>query len=88
MNKLVHEYDKSYHCSIGKKSIDADYSALTEKIGSSHKTPKFKVGDRERITKYNNIFSKGYTKHWSGEIFVIDYVLNDIYNHGHIKSKI
>ena len=36
---------------------------------------KFKVGDRVRITKYKNIFSKGYTKNWSREILVIDSVL-------------
>ena len=30
-----------------------------------------------RITKYKNIFSKGYTKNWSKEIFVIDFVLKN-----------
>ena len=39
------------------------------------KPPKFKVSDRVRITKYNNIFSKGYTQIWSREIFNIDFVL-------------
>ena len=28
-----------------------------------------------RITKYKNIFSKGYTENWSREIFIIDCVL-------------
>ena len=42
---------------------------------SVHRVPKFKVADRVRITKYTNIFSKGYTKNWSREIFVIDFVL-------------
>ena len=28
-----------------------------------------------RITKYKNIFNKGYTGNWSREIFVIDSVL-------------
>ena len=28
-----------------KKPIDAAYSALAEKIESSHQTPKFKVGN-------------------------------------------
>ena len=32
LNKLVDEYNNSYHCSIVKKSIDADYFALTEKM--------------------------------------------------------
>ena len=27
--------------------------------------PKFKVGDRVRISKYKNIFAKGYTQNWS-----------------------
>ena len=27
------------------------------------------------ITKYKNIFSKGYTENWSREIFIIDPVL-------------
>ena len=48
---------------------------MSEETTSVHEVPKFKVADRVRITKYNNIFSKGYTKNWSREIFVIDFVL-------------
>ena len=61
-NKLLDEYNNTYHHSIGKKPIDADYSTLTEKIEMNPEVPKIKVGDRARITKYNNIFSKGYTE--------------------------
>ena len=32
------------------------------KIEANPKAPKFKAGDRVRITKYKNILSKGYTK--------------------------
>ena len=39
------------------------------------KAPIFKVGDRVRITKYNNTFNKGYTKNWLTEMFIIDFVL-------------
>ena len=74
LKKLVDQCNDTYH-SIGKKTVDADYSALAKDIESSHKAPKFKVGDRVRITKYKNIFSKGYTGNWSREIFVIDSVL-------------
>ena len=35
------------------------------------KGPKFKVGDHVRISKYKNIFAKGYTPNWSEEVFVI-----------------
>ena len=31
LNKLGDEYNNNYHRSIGKKPIDANYSALTEK---------------------------------------------------------
>lgn len=40
------------------------------------KKPKFKVGDRVRITKMKGKFEKGYTTRWRREIFVIDEVLN------------
>ena len=75
LNKLVDEYNNTYHCSIGKKPICAGHSALSEELKSSHKTPKFKIGDIPSITKYKNIFRKGYTKKLSKEIFVIDSVL-------------
>ena len=32
---------------------------------------KFKVSDQVRISKYKNIFAKGYTPNWSEEFFVI-----------------
>ena len=39
------------------------------------KVPKFKIIDRVRIVKFQNIFNKGYTEKWLKEIFVIDSVL-------------
>ena len=74
-NKLVDQYNNTYHHSVGGKPINAYYSALTEKIESNLKAPKFKVNDRIRITKYKNIFSKGYTDNWSREILIIDSIL-------------
>ena len=66
--KLVDQWNNTYHPSIGKKAVDADYSILTNEIESIHKAPKFKPGDRIRITNCNNIFSREYTKNWSKEI--------------------
>ena len=62
MNKLVDQYNNTYHHSIGKKPINADYSALNEKIETNLKAPKFKVNNRVRTTKYKNIFSKTYAE--------------------------
>ena len=38
---------------------------------SNTKNPKFKIGDIVRISKYKNIFAKGYVPNWSEEVFVI-----------------
>ena len=51
------------------------------------KNPKFKVVYHVRISKYKNIFAKGYTPNWSEEVFVVievkntvpsTYVINDL----------
>ena len=64
LNKLVDQSNNTNHHSINNKPINADYSALTEKIKTNPKAPKLKVNDRVRITKYKNFFSKGYTENW------------------------
>ena len=86
LNKLVDEYNNTYHRSVGKKPVNADYFTSTKEIEMSPKSPKFNVGDRVRTTKYKNFFSKGYTKNWSKEIFVIDFMLKLIL--GRIKLNI
>ena len=50
---------------MNKKPVNADYSAFSIKIEINPKAPKFRVNDKVRITKYKNIFSKGYTENWS-----------------------
>ena len=88
LNRLVDDYSFSYHRSVNKKAIDADYSAFPEEFESSHKVPKFKVADKVGITKYKNIFSKSNAEKWTKERFVIDSVLKInpwIYN---IKERI
>ena len=40
----------------------------------NEKRSRFKVGDRVRISKFKNIFAKGYTPNWSSEIFIVDKV--------------
>ena len=74
-NKLVSQHNNTYHHSINKKPVNVDYSAFIGQIGTNHKAPKFKVNERVRITRYKNIFSKGYTENWPREVFVIDSVL-------------
>ena len=42
------------------------------------KNPKFKVRDNVRISKYKDIFAKGYTPNWSEEVSVINKIKNAV----------
>ena len=42
---------------------------------SNEKDPKFKVGDHVRISKYKNIFAKGYAPNRSEKSFVVKKIL-------------
>ena len=57
---------------------DNTYINTSKKI--NYKDPKFKVDDRVRISKYTNIFAKGYTSNWSEEVFVIKKFKNTVIN--------
>ena len=39
---------------------------------------KFKIGDIVRISKYKNIFAKGYVANWSEDLFQIKNVKNTV----------
>ena len=45
---------------------------------NNYKDPKSKVGDYVRISKYKNIFTKGYVPNWSEKVFVIKKVKNTV----------
>ena len=61
------------------KPIDIkDNTYINTSKKNNNKDPKFKVGDRARISKYKNIFAKGYMPNWSEELFVIKKVKNTV----------
>ena len=54
------------------------------------KNPKSKIGDIFKISKYKNIFAKGYVPSWSEEAFVIKKIKNTVrwtYVISDLKSK-
>ena len=72
LDDIVNEYNNTYHTTIKMKPTDVKdntYINIDKEI--NNKDPKFKVGDRVRISKYKNIFAKGYAPNWSEEVFVI-----------------
>ena len=61
------------------KPIDVkDNTYIDSKKEVNDKDPKFKVGDHVRISKYKNIFAKGYTPNWSEEVFIISKIKNKV----------
>ena len=74
LDDIVNEYNNTYHRTIKMKPIDVKDNTYIN-IG---KDPKFKVGDLVRISKYKNIFAKGYTPNWCEEIFVIKEIKNTV----------
>ena len=88
LDDIVNKYNNTVHKTIKMKPIDVtnDYFAEYNEE-SNKKDPKFKIGDHVRISKYKNIFAKGYAPNWSEEVFVINkinntvpwtYVINDL----------
>ena len=72
LNDIVDKYNNTYHKTIKMKPIDVKNDSFVEyNEESNEEDPKFKVGDRVRISKYKNIFAKGYAPNWSEEIFVV-----------------
>ena len=72
LDDIVNEYNNTYHTTIKMKPIDVkDNTYINSDKEINYKDPKFKVGDRVRISKYKNIFVKGCTPNWSEEVFVI-----------------
>ena len=79
LDDIVNEYNNKYHTTIKMKPINVkDNSYINTDKEINYKYLKFKVGDRVRISKYKNIFAKGFTPNWSEEVFVIKNVKNTV----------
>ena len=69
LDDIVNKYSNTIHRTIKMKPIDVkDNPYIDSKKDTNNKDPKPKVGDRVRISKYKNIFAKGYTPSWSEEV--------------------
>ena len=72
LDDIVHKYKNRLHRTIKMKPIDVTSDSYAEyKEDSNEKEPNFRVDDRVRISKYKNIFVKGYTQNWPEEVFVV-----------------
>ena len=81
LDDVVNEYNNTKHNTIKMKPIDVGdnmtkSSSLERKRvyidEHNEKDSRFKVGDGVRISKFKNIFAKGYNLNWGREIFIVD----------------
>ena len=79
LNDMVNEYNDTYHRTIKMKPVGVkDNTYIDFKKEVNDKDPKYKVGDHVKVSKYKNIFAKGYPPNWSEEVFVIKKVKNTV----------
>ena len=96
LDDIANKYNNRVHTTIKTKPTDITDDCYVEyNENLNKKDPKFKVGDHVRISKYKNIFAKGYSPNWSEEVFVINkikntvpwtYVINDLNGEEIIES--
>ena len=79
LDDIVNKCNNTVHRTIKMKSIDVasnSYAACSE--DSNEKEPTFRVGDHVRVSKYKNIFAKGYTQNCSEEVFVVSKIKDTV----------
>ena len=75
LDDIVNEYSNTYR-TTKMKPVDVKNNTINIDKEVNDKDPKFEIGDYVRISKYKNIFAKGYTVNWSEEVLVISKVKN------------
>ena len=79
LDDILDEYNNTYHTTTKMKPADVkDNTYINAGKEINNKDPKFKVGDHVKISKYKNIFAKGYMPNWSEEVSVIKKVKNTV----------
>ena len=73
LDNVVNEYNNTKHSTIKMKPKDVGNNNKRVYIDEQNeKSVRYNVGDRIRISKLKNVFTKGYTPNWSREIFIIN----------------
>ena len=79
LDDIVKEYNNTYHTSIKMKPVDVkDNTYINFEQEVHDEDPTLKIGDHVRISKYKNIFVKGYMPNWSEESFITSKMKNTV----------
>ena len=78
-DNVVNECYNTYNRTIKMKPVnvkDNTYIDFEKEVNDNDL--EVRVSDLVRISKYKNIFAKGYTQNWSEEVFIIKKVNNTV----------
>ena len=85
IGELLKNYNSSCHRSVQMSPLEVSdiknkqqvfANLYSDEIYKPVKKPKFRIGDKVRISKYKRkLFDKGFTPNWTEEIFVINEIL-------------
>ena len=79
LDDKVNKYNNTYQRTIKMKPLDVKSNTNSNSSKDiNNKDPKFRIGYIVRISKYKNIFAKGYVPNWSEELFVIKKIKNTV----------
>ena len=79
LGDVVNKYNNKYNGAIKMQPVDVKASTYSDFDKNNNKEdPKFKFGDHVRISRYRNIFAKGYMPNLSEKVFVITKVKNTV----------
>ena len=86
LDDVVNKYNNTKHSAIKMKAKDGKNNRRVYIDEHNEKDSRFKVGDRVRISKFKNIFAKGYTPNWSTEIFIVNKINDTVPNTYNMKD--
>ena len=87
LDDVVNKYNNTKHSTTKMKPTDVvDKNKRVYIDEHNKKDSRFKVGDRGRISRYKNIFAKGYAPNWSSEIFIVDKITDTVLYTYNIKD--
>ena len=79
LHDIVNKYNNTVHRTIEMKPINITSDSYVEYSEDFNEgEPRFRVGDRVRISKYKSIFAKGYTQNWSEEVFIFSKIKDTV----------
>ena len=72
LDDIVKKCNNTYQSTIKMKYVDGKLSTYIESNNEiNDEDPKFKIDGIVRISKYKNMFAKGYVPNWTEKVFMI-----------------